>query len=169
MSILRFKSESDLPASAQARLRSASTPDLAAGAAPRVSGSKTGAAEAGNSGSRDKAPVGKRSKYSNRKTVVDGEKFDSLAEARRYQQLKLMLQVGEIAGLERQVSYEIIPKQMKYDGSAERACVYKADFSYRRAGKLIVEDVKGMRTKEYVIKRKLMLHVHGIEIVEVKA
>jgi hypothetical protein len=50
---------------------------------------------------------------------------------------------------------------------AERRCVYVADFVYTEDGKKVVEDTKGMRTKEYVIKRKLMLYIHHIKIKEV--
>ena len=150
-----------------ARVRGKAVADVAAGQAPRVSGAACGAAAASATGSGNKPAVGKRQKYGNQKTVVDGEMFDSRAEAKRYQALKLMLKAGEIVCLERQVSYVLIPSQKKADGSSERACVYKSDFEYVRDGKLVVEDVKGMRTKDYVIKRKLMLHIHGIEITEI--
>lgn len=104
------------------------------------------------------------SKYNNTRTVVDGIKFDSKAEARRYKELKLLEQAGYITDLQRQVKYELIPKQ---DG--ERAVNYYADFVYTetKTGLRVVEDVKGRRTRDYIIKRKLMRQVHGIEIVEV--
>ena len=115
-----------------------------------------------------------RSKYGARKTVLDGIKFDSEKECRRWCELKMLEKAGEVTGLERQVPYELIPSQyeVKADGSRgrciERAASYVADFVYRdKDGKLHVEDAKGMRTKEYVLKRKLMLHVHGIRIEEV--
>lgn len=103
-------------------------------------------------------------KYRNKKTEIDGIVFDSLKEARRYHELCLLQRAGEIRDLSMQVEFELIPKQ---DG--ERACKYKADFVYHMAdtGKMVVEDVKGKRTREYIIKRKLMLWRHGIKIVEV--
>lgn len=92
-----------------------------------------------------------KSKYSARKTAVDGIVFDSAKEARRYCELKLLERAGEISDLQMQVKFELIPKQ---DG--ESAVNYKADFVYtEKDGARIVEDVKGFRTKEYIIKRKL--------------
>jgi len=88
--------------------------------------------------------------------------YDSKAEAKRAGELKLMERAGKIKSLEEQVSFELIPKQ-----AGERSVVYKADFAYWEDGLYVVEDVKGMKTREYVIKRKLMLHVHGIRIKEV--
>lgn len=115
-----------------------------------------------------------RSKYGARKVQVDGVTFDSEKEYRRWCELKIMEKAGLIAGLERQVSYELIPSQYetKPDGGRgrciERSASYIADFVYKdKDGKVHVEDAKGMRTKEYVLKRKLMLHVHGIRIEEV--
>jgi hypothetical protein len=76
--------------------------------------------------------------------------------------LRLLEQSGEILGLREQVPFEVIPKQ---DG--ERPCKYIADFTYTtKRGEYVVEDTKGVRTVDYVIKRKLMLHVHGIRIRE---
>jgi hypothetical protein len=90
--------------------------------------------------------------------------YDSKREAKRAEELKLMQRAGVISDLQEQVRYELVPKQ-----SGERAVHYVADFVYRdKAGTIVVEDVKGMKTDAYVIKRKLMLHVHGIRISEVK-
>lgn len=107
-------------------------------------------------------------KYGNAKVTINGEKFDSKREARRYQELLLLQKAGKIANLQRQVKYVLIPAQ-RIDGKVvERECYYAADFVYRdvATGKEIVEDSKGMRTKDYIIKRKLMLYVHGIRITE---
>ena len=72
-----------------------------------------------------------------------------------------------IKELKRQVKFELIPSQ-RIDGKVvERACCYIADFVYIRNGRFVVEDAKGVRTKEYRIKRKLMLYIHGIRITEV--
>lgn len=106
-------------------------------------------------------------KYHAKKTELDGITFDSKKEANRYAELKLLERSGAIHNLQRQVRYELIPAQ-KIDGkTVERACHYIADFVYEEDGKTVVEDVKGYRTKEYVLKRKLMLQVHGIEVREV--
>jgi len=87
--------------------------------------------------------------------------YDSKAEAKRAAELKLLQRAGKISDLQEQVPFELIPKQ-----AGERAVIYKADFAYWENGSFVVEDVKGMKTREYVIKRKLMLHVHGIRIRE---
>lgn len=123
----------------------------------------------------------KYQKYKNQKATVDGVFFDSKKEARRYAELKMLQKAGEIQNLELQKPFELIPAQYESyarygengkrlkDGKrcVEKSCVYKADFVYTENGKLVVEDTKGMRTKDYIIKRKLMLYVHGIRIKEV--
>ena len=106
-------------------------------------------------------------KYKNRKAKRGELTFDSEAEARRYDELRLMLRAGEISDLQRQVAFELIPAQ-KAGGRSERACKYVADFVYTKSGEVVVEDVKGHRTPEYIIKRKLMLWRHGIVIQEVE-
>jgi biotin-(acetyl-CoA carboxylase) ligase len=109
------------------------------------------------------------SKYRAKKTVIDGMTFDSKLEAKRYQELKLMERSGLIKDLKTQVEYELIPKQ-NVDGHKERATKYKADFQYiDKDGNIVVEDSKSKvtQTPEYVIKRKLMLWLHGIKIKEI--
>ena len=108
-----------------------------------------------------------KSKYGSvRVRTVDGIEHDSKKEAARWQELNLMLRARLIEDLQRQVRFELIPKQ---DG--ERACTYIADFVYidRKTGEKVVEDVKSpaTRTEAYRIKRKLMLLVHGIRIREI--
>ena len=105
----------------------------------------------------------KESKYHNRKVTVDGITFDSVKEASRYQELRMLERAGEITGLVRQQKIELIPKTKLY-----RACYYVCDFIYfdKRENKTIYEDVKGVRTKEYLLKRKLLYWRHGIEIKE---
>ena len=108
-----------------------------------------------------------KSKYGAvRVRTVDGIEHDSKKEAARWQELNLMLRARLIEDLQRQVRFELIPKQ---DG--ERACTYIADFVYidRKTGQKVVEDVKSpaTRTEAYRIKRKLMLYVHGIRISEI--
>lgn len=116
-------------------------------------------------------------KYGSKKIEVDGIIFDSKKEAKRYSELLLLEKAGEISNLQRQVKYVLIPAQYaEVNGKRkciERECTYISDFTYIENGKLIVEDVKGYRDPssagyaKFVIKRKLMLHVHGIRISEV--
>lgn len=106
-------------------------------------------------------------KYGNRKIIRDGIEFDSIKECQRYCELKLMQRAGVISDLQMQVSFELIPSQ-RIDGKvAERAVNYIADFVYQQNGQTVVEDTKGYKTPEYIIKRKLMLHIHGIRIREI--
>lgn len=121
------------------------------------------------------------SKYHSRKITVGGITFDSKREAKRYQELYLQQRAGEISGLELQKRFELIPAQYETfarygkkgqrlkDGQRciEKAVVYVADFTYQRNGEMVVEDSKGFRTKDFILKRKLMLWVHGIRIKEV--
>ena len=114
------------------------------------------------------------SKYGNEKTEVDGIVFDSKKEANRYRELKLLEKAGEISDLKLQVPYELIPNQYIGKACVERKLVYVADFEYTDKNpkgelgtEVVVEDVKGHRTKEYIIKRKLMLWVYGIRIREI--
>lgn len=112
----------------------------------------------------------KRAKYGNEKVKLDGRTFDSIREAQRYRELTYMLRAGLISGLELQKEFLLVPAAYGADGKViERAVTYKADFYYldKKTGKYVCEDTKGVRTKEYVIKRKLLLAVHGIRIVEV--
>ena len=111
--------------------------------------------------------VRRMGKYRNRKLAIDGEVFDSQKEARRYRELALLQRAGQISGLKRQVRYELIPTQRIGGKVVEKSCAYIADFVYTENGETVVEDTKGFRTKDYIIKRKLMLHVHGIRIKEV--
>jgi len=121
----------------------------------------------------------KGNKYGADKIVVDGIEFASKREARRYRELFLLLQAGEIFDLRMQVKYLLIPAQREPDTVGpkggrkpgkliEHEVSYVADFVYKdRNGNEIVEDTKGFRTKEYIIKRKLMLWIHGIRVREV--
>ena len=118
--------------------------------------------------------------------MVDGVKFDSLKEATRYRELSLLERAGTITELELQKRFELIPAQYETyprygkngkrlkDGQRciEKAVFYVADFDYLDAdGNHVVEDVKGYKGSTayavFAIKRKLMLHVHGIKIKEV--
>lgn len=120
------------------------------------------------------------SKYKAHKVVVNGIKFDSKKEAKRYKDLLLLEQAGTIKDLQRQVKYALIPAQYAPDiigkrgghkrgKLLERECSYVADFVYTdtESGQTVVEDVKGFRTEVYKIKKKLLLERYGIQIKEV--
>jgi len=98
-------------------------------------------------------------KYKSEPQTIDGKKFDSKKEARRYRELLLLQRAGKISGLRCQVSFTLVVNEV-------HICRYIADFVYFEDGKKIVEDVKGFLTKEYKLKRKLMKAVHGIIIRE---
>jgi hypothetical protein len=124
-------------------------------------------------------------KYGNKKVVIDGEVFDSKREAKRYQELKLLERCGAIKDLKRQVVFELIPVQREKSTKVykkgrkkgqpiegkiiEKAVSYIADFVYidNATGKKVVEDSKGYHTKDYILKRKMLLYFHGIKIQEV--
>ena len=117
------------------------------------------------------------SKYHSRKAIVDGITFDSGREACRYQQLKLLEKANKITGLALQVKFELLPAQYeetvevftkgpkkgqpKRGKCIEKAVTYIADFVYCENGRMIVEDAKGCRTKDYIIKRKLFRWRYG--------
>ena len=98
-------------------------------------------------------------KYKAEPQTVDGKKFASKKEARRYGELKLLMRAGKIAGLRCQVPFNLVVNDV-------HVCKYVADFVYFEGEKRIVEDTKGFLTKEYKLKKKLMKAVHGIEIKE---
>lgn len=108
-----------------------------------------------------------RTKYHSRKVIKDGVTFDSAKEYKRFCELSLLEKAGAIQNLQRQVKFELIPSQRIGGKVAERPCTYIADFVYQEGGKTVVEDTKGFKTKDYIIKRKLMLWVKGIRIKEV--
>ena len=105
------------------------------------------------------------SKYKNVKTTLDGITFDSKKESARYAELKLLARSGLIQNLRLQVPFALIPKQQ-----GERAVKYIADFVYTENGETVVEDTKSEITRAnptYILKRKLLLWVHGLRIKEV--
>lgn len=104
----------------------------------------------------------RRRKYGNTPTVVDGIRFDSKREASRHSELKLMEKAGEISDLRRQIRYLL-------EVNGILICTFVADHVYRKRGEtaLTIEDSKGVRTRAFVIKSKLMLAVHGIVVQEV--
>lgn len=119
---------------------------------------------------RDNPRARRAGKYNNKVQQFEGMTFDSTAELNRFLHLRILVRAKEITKLRRQVPYLLIPKTARPSGGSERECTYLADFVYvDRTGVEVVEDVKGAVTPEFVIKRKLMLHLHGIEIRLVKA
>ena len=131
-------------------------------------------------------------KLNNRSVVIDGIEFDSKKEGNRYCELKLLQRAGKISELEWQKRYELIPAQYEtvetgeyYKVGAkkgqsktkqvcvEQSVVYIADFVYQKNGQTVVEDVKGFRDPasatyaKFVLKRKMMLWIHGIRITEI--
>ena len=125
-----------------------------------------------------------RSKYGAKKIEADGMIFDSKKEYKRWCELRILEKAGAISNLQRQVKYVLIPAQYVPTGEVyqkgkmkgypkkklvERECSYIADFVYYipESNFPVVEDTKGMRTKEYILKRKMMLYFHGIKIKEV--
>ena len=95
-------------------------------------------------------------KYHNVRATVDGIRFDSLKEARRYYELKLLQRAGVICDLKLQPVFELIPGFTK-NGRTYRKVVYRADFSYydKANGTRIIEDVKGFKTDVYKLKKKM--------------
>lgn len=116
----------------------------------------------GTIGEDGRVQAPKRNKFNARKTTVDGITFDSAKEAKRWTELKMLQAAGQIEHLHRQVPYSILV-------NGEKICSYVADFYYveRESGDRVVEDCKGFRTREYLLKKKLMQAVHSITIREV--
>lgn len=120
----------------------------------------------------------RRNKYHNRKT----NGFDSQKEANRAAELKLMERAGIIEGLKFQVKFQLSPDRREKSAETytrgpkkgkpkpgkifEHACCYIADFTYYQDGNFVVEDCKGVRTADYIVKRKWMLDKYGIRIKE---
>lgn len=117
-------------------------------------------------------------KYHSKQITLGEEKFDSVKEYQRFCELSLLEKTGKISDLKRQVKFILIPTQREPDTVGKRGGVkkgkllekevaYYADFVYQMDGFTVVEDTKGMRTTDYILKRKLMLYVHGIKIQEI--
>ena len=122
-------------------------------------------------------------KYNATKVEIDGHTFDSKKESNRYLELKLLERGKVISDLRTQVEFELLPNQYateeRYGKNGrrlkdkeillERKCCYVADFVYtdNRTGETVVEDTKGFKTADYILKKKMLLYFHGIHIVEV--
>lgn len=118
---------------------------------------------------RKKTPTQNDSgKFKNQKVTIDGHKFDSKAESRRYLELKDLAYTQKIADLRLQVPFELIPSQYQDGRCIERSVKFIADFTYMEDGQLVVEDVKSPATitPVFVLKRKLMLYIRGIRVKE---
>ena len=124
-------------------------------------------------------------KYKSKKVTRNGITYASVKEYKRHCELLLLERAGVITNLQTQVRFELLPAfyqeyptgeyykrgAKKGQPKVKRLCIeqsvnYVADFVYECGGRRIVEDAKGVRTKDYIIKRKLMLWVHGIKIKE---
>lgn len=104
----------------------------------------------------------KRGKFGNIPTVVDNIRFDSRKEANRYCELRNLAKTGQITGFiadKRLLCYPLVVNNVYI-------AKYEADFSYYEDGQLIIEDVKGAKTREYIMKRRLMVACHNIHIRE---
>lgn len=112
---------------------------------------------------RSLAEKPKRSKYGNRKVTIDGITFDSVTEGRFYSELKLREKAGEVYEVQMQTPYALTV-------NGQLVCTYKPDFCFYDAiaKRQRVVDVKGVQTKDFIIKKKLMRAVHGIEVEIVK-
>ena len=105
------------------------------------------------------------SKYRNKRTEYNGIKFDSMKEKNYYIKLKLLEKAGKIKDLKLQVKFELQPS-FKFKGKTIRAINYLADFTYYEENKLVIVDTKGYRTKEYLLKKKMM-NYRGYDIEEI--
>ena len=119
-------------------------------------------------------------KYHNRVIKIGSERFHSMKELRRWNELLLLAENGVISDPQREVKFVLIPAQREEETVTprgktrpgkviERELCYYADFCYytQDDGKFHVEDAKGMKTEVYKIKKKLMLYIHGIRIEEI--
>lgn len=101
----------------------------------------------------------RKNKYNAQKITIDGITFHSIRESKRYLDLKNLERAGRIHSLELQPRYDFIINGIKIG-------FYKADFRYKEKNQLIIEDVKGMKTPVYSLKKKLMLAIFHINILE---
>lgn len=112
--------------------------------------------------SEDDGDAKPRAKYRNKKVALDGRTFDSKAEGARYVTLKRQQAAGAISGLKCQPAFDLVV-------NGQKITRYTADFEYRDGGgRRVVEDVKGVRTRDYVLRKKLMQAVLGITVQEIK-
>ena len=121
----------------------------------------------------------KNSKYGAKKVYYNGERFDSKKELNRYKELLMIQKAGRIFGLDRQVKFELTPTVRGPERISPRggrkpgkvildAASYVADFTYYRSdtGEFVVEDCKGFKTPDYILKKKFLYYLRGILIYE---
>lgn len=120
-------------------------------------------------------------KYRARKvTNALGQTFDSKKECDRWEFLHRERIAGRITDLQTQVRIELLPSvyeeikdertgKIKKGKCIERAVFYVADFVYKKTetGQMVYEDVKGYKTKDYILKRKMLLALKGIKLIEI--
>jgi hypothetical protein len=107
----------------------------------------------------EKKPVGRPPKYRNTPTTVDEIKFASKRESERYAELKLLEKAGEITDLKLQPKFQC-------EVNGQKICNYFADFTYlKKNGERVTEDVKGMPTPVFRLKKKLVLALFGVDVV----
>ena len=107
-----------------------------------------------------------KNKYRNNPIIIDGIRFDSTKEGHRWCELQTLQKAGVISDLQRQVKFELQPA-FYFQGKKIRPIQYIADFVYNEGKEQIVEDVKGVKTQEYKLKKKMMQYIYGIDIKEV--
>ena len=169
MSGLRFESMADMPPRMR-ELYARQQIDLSGAAAPASLPPLSGGTFPPDRGNRPlhKGSHGK-TKYGSRKDTRGELRFDSKKEARRYDELMVMLRAGIISDLRLQPQFTLQESYVTETGERIRAIRYTADFSYKFGGKLVVEDVKSKptRTKEYLRNRKFMRSRFGIDVQEI--
>ena len=101
-----------------------------------------------------------RNKYNSKSIVIDGEKFDSMMEADRYLELSLMQRAGIISNLECHPTFTL-QEPFSCDGKRYQSIKYTPDFRYEEGGRIVVEEVKGYKTKDYSIRKRLFLYQYG--------
>jgi hypothetical protein len=114
-------------------------------------------------------PITSKRKYRNKVCEFGGEKFDSAKELKRYRDLMILQDIGMIAGLTRQVPFVLAPGVLIAGERRKRPAIrYILDFLYTTGdGSMVHEDVKGMQTPVYRLKKHLMKTVHNIDVKEV--
>lgn len=117
---------------------------------------------------RRQLKVPRRQKYANQRVEIDGQVFDSKAEARYWGHLQIRLKAGEISNLRRQVPFELAPAVV-IGGRKRPPLRYVADFVWEEGGREVVADVKGCVVDVFRVKRHLMKAVHGIDILEIRS
>jgi hypothetical protein len=104
--------------------------------------------------------TGQSQKHGNHIVVVDGEKFHSMGEYRRWCELQLEQRAGRITDLERQVAYELVPTLRRPGQRTEPALRYTVDYRYREDGTVVCEEYKGHPDAAWKIRRRLFIWLY---------